>query len=119
MCDSELVLIGWHGTMPHEAITYRYTLSGHRAHNGYAGTFHYVEVPTYTDPSIVSDSTVLHPDGTPTLRVPDPQCGTEWDKTRPVPADHRAHGRRLLYRFERSDWPEHWQPGARGMATDR
>lgn len=57
-----------HGTMPHEAITYHYTLSGRRVHNGYSGTFHYVETSTYTDPSIVCDSTVLHWTARPSAR---------------------------------------------------
>jgi hypothetical protein len=56
------------GTMGDEPITYHYTLSGHRVHNGYAGTFHYLEVSTYTDPSIVCDSTVLHWTARPSTR---------------------------------------------------
>jgi hypothetical protein len=57
------------------------------------------------------------PDGIPTLRVPDPKKWTGWGRDRHVPADHRVHGRRLLYNFE-SDWPEHWQRVTYGNAAD-
>ena len=57
-----------HGTMPHEAIGYRYTLTGRRVHGGYAGTFHYTEVSSYSDPPVVCDSTVLHWTARPSTR---------------------------------------------------
>jgi len=57
-------------------------------------------------------------DGIPTLRVPHPHKWSEWDRNRPVPADHPVHGDRLLYTFEVSDWPEHWRRVRRSSVVD-
>ncbi len=53
-------IVSHRGTIPNHPDTYRYALVGHAVRGGFAGTFRYVEVSSYTNPATVCDSSLLH-----------------------------------------------------------